>query len=79
MRAHEADCSVGDGIDRVAITYVRTWHLDRAEDQADLTYLIIHELMPKIIHLGTPCTKMCKIGPRETDAATKAMNDFSKA
>ena len=35
-------------------------------------------LKPKVVHLGTPCTKMCMAGLREIDAATKAMNDLAK-
>ena len=79
MRVHVAGCSVADGIERNAITYGRTWHLDTPEDQSDLAWIIIHVLKPKMIHLGTPCTKQCQIGPRTIDTATKAMNDLTKA
>ena len=33
-RVHEAGLRVGEGIDRNNVTYGRTWHLDRIEDQA---------------------------------------------
>ena len=42
VRVHEAGCSVADGIDRNAVTYGRTWHLDKPEDQSDLAWIIIH-------------------------------------
>ena len=78
LRVHEAGCSVADGMDRGRITYGRTWHLDRIEDQSDLAWIIIHVFKPKVVHLGTPCTKQCLAGLREFDEATKAMNDLTK-
>ena len=78
-RVHEAGLRVGEGIDRNNVTYGRTWHLDRIEDQADLAWMIVHVLKPKIVHLATPCTKQCVMGSRKIDEATKAMNDFPRA
>ena len=34
-------------------------------------------LKPKVVHMGTPCTKMCRIGKGEIDAATSMQNQFT--
>ena len=49
MRVHVAGCSVADGVDRNAITYRRTWHLDKPEDQSDLAWIIIRVLKSRLV------------------------------
>ena len=77
IRVREAGCTASDGFDKYAITYERCWHLDQPRDQADCAWLLVYCLRPKVTHCGTPCTKMCQIGPRDIDAATEAQNNFS--
>ena len=77
IRVREAGCSASEGFDKYAITYERCWHLDVHRDQSDCAWLLVYALRPKITHCGTPCTKMCKIGPREVDRATEAQNEFT--
>ena len=59
------------------ITYERTWHLDTEVDQADLAWLFVYKLRPKVVHLGTPCTKMSKIGSKELDDESRRQNRFT--
>ena len=42
IRVREAGCSAAEGFDNSAITYERAWFLDRAEDQADLAFMLVY-------------------------------------
>ena len=57
IRVRETGCLAAEGFDKAAITYERPWNLDRLGDQADLAFLIVYVLRPKVIHIGTPCTE----------------------
>ena len=70
IRVREAGCTASEGFDKYAVTYDRCWHLDKKKDQCDCAWLLVYSLRPKVIHCGTPCTKMCKIGPRALDGST---------
>ena len=78
IRVREAGCTASEGFDKHAVTYERCWHLDTPTGQADCAWLIVYQLRPKVIHLGTPCTKMCLLGPRQVDKETKMQNEFTK-
>ena len=76
IRVRETGCRAAEGFDKAAITYERPWHLDRLGDQADLAFLIVYILRPKVVHLGTPCTQMCVVGAKDMDEATRMQNKF---
>ena len=78
IRVREGGRTAAEGFDNAAITYERTWHLDRHEDQADLAWLLCYVLKPKVVHLGTPCTKMCVLGKQQIDHATEMQNEFTR-
>jgi hypothetical protein len=78
IRVREAGCTASEGFDNSAITYERTWHLDRAEDQQDCAFVLCFVLKPKVIHQGTPCTNMCVLGKRQIDGPTHMQNEFSR-
>ncbi len=78
IKVREAGCSASDGFDERAITYERCWCLDTQTDQADFAWLITFVLRPKVVHLGTPCTKMCLIGSRDVDFATCMQNELKR-
>ena len=73
----KAGLTAAEGFDCKFITYERSWHLDQEGDQADLAWLLVYVLKPKVIHLGTPCTKMCRIGARQIDNRMEKQNEFS--
>ena len=77
VRVREAGCTASEGFDKYAITYERCWYLDRKKDQCDCAWLLVYSLRPKVIHCGTPCTKMCQIGERTIDESTEAQNEFT--
>ena len=79
IRVREAGCSASEGFDKYAVTYERCWCLDVKKDQCDCAWLLVNSLRPKVIHLGTPCTRMSLAGTQDIDAATKAQNDFTLA
>ena len=79
IRVREAGCTTSEGFDKYALTYDRCWCLDQKGDQGDCAWLLVYSLKPKVVHLGTPCTKMCRLGKQEIDEATKATNEFTKA
>ena len=79
IRIREAGCTASEGFDKFAVTYDRCWQLDRKTDQSDCAWLLVYSLQPKVIHLGTPCTKMCQIGAQKIDEATEAQNAFTAA
>ena len=33
--------------------------MDTDKDQCDCAWLLVYSLRPNVVHLGTPCTKMC--------------------
>ena len=77
IRVREGGRTAAEGFDNAAITYERTWHLDR-QDQADLAWLLCYVHKPKVVHLGTPCTKMCVLGKQQIDQATEMQNEFTR-
>ncbi|MBP51091.1 MAG: hypothetical protein CMA68_03330 [Euryarchaeota archaeon] len=76
VRVREAGCTASEGFDKYAVTYERVWCLERKQDQQDCAWILIY-IRPKVIHIGTPCTKMCQIGSGVIDEATKEQNKFS--
>ena len=76
IRVREAGCTASEGFDKYAVTYDRCWHLVKKRDQCDCAWLLVYSLRPKVIHCGTPCTKMCKIGSRTLESA-EAQNEFT--
>ncbi len=52
--------------------------MDQEQDQADLAFVLVFVLKPKVVHHGTPCTRMCLAGKRDIDAATHRQNEFSR-
>ena len=77
IRVREAGCSASEGFDKFAVTYERCWCLDNRADQCDCAWLLVYSLKPKVVHLGTPCTNMSRMGQGVIDAATKAQNEFT--
>ena len=73
----EAACTASDGFDKYAMTYGRCWCLETPRDQEDCAWLLVYALRPKVVHLGTPCTKMSVVGSRKIDSATEAQNEFT--
>ena len=78
VKIREAGLTAADGFDNKRVTYERCWCLETRTDQADLAWLIVYALRPKVVHMGTPCTKMCVIGEGKLDAATEFQNEFSR-
>ena len=73
----EAACTASEGFDKYAMTYGRCWCLETPRDQEDCAWLLVYALRPKVVHLGTPCTKMSVAGSRKIDSATEAQNEFT--
>ena len=78
VRVCEAGCSASDGFDVQYVTYDRCWFLETEDDQNDCAFLIVYCLQPKVIHCGTPCTKMCLLGSRSVDDTTHKLNEFTR-
>ena len=83
IRVREAGCTAAEGFDKYAITYERCWCLDQKKDQCDCAWLLVYSLRPKVVHCGTPCTKICVLGQafpnHALDEATLAQNAFTLA
>ena len=62
------------------VKHLKAVRLDKSkpEDQADAAWLITRVLKPKLIHLGTPCTDMSRLGSGQLSEATLARNEFSR-
>ena len=43
-----------------------------------IAWLTVYSLRPKVIHCGTPCTKMCLLGSRQLDEMTVKLNEFTR-
>ncbi len=78
IRVREAGLTAAEVFDQDAVTYERAWCLERKVDQPDLAWLLVYVLRPGVIHLGTPCTKMCEAGARQMDDTTHMLNEFSR-
>lgn len=78
IRVHEAGCTASEGFDVRSVTYERCWFLDRNEDQRDRDWLIVYSTRPKVIHYGTPCTRICLLGSRQLDEMTVKLNEFTR-
>ena len=65
---------MGEGFDWLMPSYGKSWDFRKIEDQRNVAWLIVAVLIPMVIHLGTPCTKMCSIGKRVVDADTREYN-----
>ena len=70
IRVREAGCSASEGFDEYAVTYERCWFLETEKDQCDCVWLLVYCFRAKVIHCGTPCTKMCRLVSKELGAAT---------
>ena len=77
IRVAEAGLTVSEGFDKYATTYGKRWCLDERKDQEDLALLIVRILKPYVVHCGTPCTTMCRIGNRVVTKAAKGQNMIS--
>ena len=57
--------------------------MDQKNEQRDCAWLLVYSLRPKVVHLGTPCTKMCVLSQawpnHALDEATHAQNRFTHA
>ena len=71
IRVREAGCTAAEGFDKHAITYNRCWCLEQKKDQRDCAWLIVYQLRPYVIHLGTPCTNMSQMGKKHIDEVCK--------
>jgi len=78
IRVREAGCTAAEGFDKLAITYERCWHLDQKGDQQDFAWMVTGCLRPKVLHLGTPCTRMCRMGKRDADEETRQQNKLTR-
>ena len=48
----ESGGTIGEPAGPQTISYERTWHLEQKADQANLEWLLVNRLQPKVIHLG---------------------------
>jgi len=78
IRVREAGCTTAEGFDKGAVTYERCWCLETQKDQADLAWILVYSLRPKVVHMGTPCTRMSQMGQRDIDPDTRRQNEFTR-
>ena len=52
IRVAESGGTIGEPVGPQTISYERTWHLEHKADQANLAWLLVNRLQPKVIHLG---------------------------
>ena len=77
VRVREASWTAGEGIDNQVVSYGRVWPLEDPGVQRLLAWLVCEGLRPRATHTGTPCTKMCMVGPRQDAAETAVLNQVS--
>ena len=68
---------VAPSIDRKAMTYGVAWNLELKQDRQRLSWLICKCLLPKAVHLGTPCTGYCRLGQGNPSEEDEVLASFS--
>ena len=62
VKVREAGCTAADGFDNQRVTYERCWCLESRKDQADLAWLIVYALRPKVVHMVESQVYFCVLG-----------------
>eukprot|EP00974_Lingulodinium_polyedra_P075208 7287051-Lingulodinium_polyedra.AAC.1 len=73
MAVSRAGFRTGDGLDRDSYAYGKVWKLHVLAEQKQCAWVIAVGLRPKATHVGTPCTRLCRIGRREPDQECRSL------
>ena len=78
MAVSRAGCWAGEGLDQDSYAYGKVWKLHVASEQKQCAWIVTVGLKPRAAHIGTPCTRLCRIGQREADQECLSLIDLTE-
>ena len=72
-----AGMKVASVLDILYQSYGRAWDFSRQDPQADVAYLVVFVLRPKVVHLGLQCRDYCSLGRNQPTPESEACVEFA--